>query len=306
MSPRLSVWLHNIGETLTPVLSNSKFQETGIITPKEFEIAGDYLTYMCPTWKWCTCEKGKLKTYLSKDKQFLQTKNVPCHKRVSEIDLLGEEKVVVESDGEEWVDTQILSEFHSTVEGATDDIQVIEGKTTNAGDISDTLGQLAIQEVAESDSDCDIEDLEAAASDFKEVFAVAPKPQGDNENVVKTRTYDITITYDKYYQTPRVWLTGYNELGEPLTRQEMFEDFSQDHAKKTVTYETHPQLPCNMMSIHPCRHGKVMKRLLQNYKGSTPVNVHLYLIIFLKFVQSVIPTIEYDFTKEFDCGGGER
>jgi hypothetical protein len=40
----------------------------------------------------------------------------------------------------------------------------------------DTLGQLAIQEVAESDSDCDIEDLEAAASDFKEVFAVAPKP----------------------------------------------------------------------------------------------------------------------------------
>jgi ubiquitin-like-conjugating enzyme ATG3 len=86
----------------------------------------------------------------------------------------------------------------------------------------------------------------------------------------------------------------------------MFEDFSQDHAKKTVTYETHPQLPCNMMSIHPCRHGKVMKRLLQNYKGSTPVNVHLYLIIFLKFVQSVIPTIEYDFTKEFDCGGGER
>jgi hypothetical protein len=41
----------------------------------------------------------------------LQTKNVPCHKRVSEIDLLGEEKVVVESDGEEWVDTQILSGF---------------------------------------------------------------------------------------------------------------------------------------------------------------------------------------------------
>lgn len=42
--------------------------------------------------------------------------------------------------------------------------------------------------------------------------------------VLKTRTYDITITYDKYYQTPRFWLFGYREDGQPLSNQEVFED----------------------------------------------------------------------------------
>ncbi len=46
-----------------------------------------------------------------------------------------------------------------------------------------------------------------------------------------------------------------------------------------------------------------MKRILQNYENTNGskdgFGVHLYLIIFLKFVQSVIPTIEYDFTTDF-------
>ena len=31
-------------------------------------------------------------------------------------------------------------------------------------------------------------------------------------NIERTRTYDVSITYDKYYQTPRVWLFGYSEV----------------------------------------------------------------------------------------------
>ena len=31
-------------------------------------------------------------------------------------------------------------------------------------------------------------------------------------DIIQTRTYDLSITYDKYYQTPRLWLTGYNEV----------------------------------------------------------------------------------------------
>lgn len=30
--------------------------------------------------------------------------------------------------------------------------------------------------------------------------------------IVKTRTYDLHITYDKYYQTPRLWIFGYDEV----------------------------------------------------------------------------------------------
>ena len=31
-------------------------------------------------------------------------------------------------------------------------------------------------------------------------------------NLLQVRTYDVMITYDKYYQTPRVWLIGYDEV----------------------------------------------------------------------------------------------
>ena len=33
-----------------------------------------------------------------------------------------------------------------------------------------------------------------------------------NGNLLQVRTYDVMITYDKYYQTPRIWLIGYDEV----------------------------------------------------------------------------------------------
>lgn len=35
---------------------------------------------------------------------------------------------------------------------------------------------------------------------------------GGEEAILQTRTYDLYITYDKYYQTPRLWLFGYDEV----------------------------------------------------------------------------------------------
>lgn len=35
-----------------------------------------------------------------------------------------------------------------------------------------------------------------------------------NANLLSVRTYDVMITYDKYYQTPRIWLLGYDEVDE--------------------------------------------------------------------------------------------
>lgn len=85
---------------------------------------------------------------------------------------------------------------------------------------------------------------------------VPKKPsEQDGDSVVHTRTYDLHITYDKYYQTPRLWVVGYDENRKPLTVEQMYEDVSQDHAKKTVTMETHPHLPGpNMASVHPCKY----------------------------------------------------
>ena len=45
---------------------------------------------------------------------------------------------------------------------------------------------------------------------------------GDS-GILQTRTYDLNITYDKYYQTPRLWLYGYDEVGFSLSFQESTE-----------------------------------------------------------------------------------
>ena len=44
-----------------------------------------------------------------------------------------------------------------------------------------------------------------------------------------------------------------------------------------------------------------MKKILQTVQdGGGEIGVHMYLVVFLKFVQAVIPTIEYDYTRNFN------
>jgi len=136
-----------------------------------------------------------------------------------------------------------------------------------------------------------------------------------SSNILKVRSYDVYITYDKYYQTPRVWLMGYDETGsnQPLTGEEMMEDVISDYVNKTVTMESHPHLPGVYASIHPCKHGDVMKAIVRNMSkdssgggsssssSSDGPSVEMYLFIFLKFVSSMIPTISYDFTMDVNA-----
>ena len=55
--------------------------------------------------------------------------------------------------------------------------------------------------------------------------ALASKPEEDT--ILQTRTYDLNITYDNFYRTPRLWLFGYDESQRPLSENETYEDVSQ-------------------------------------------------------------------------------
>ena len=62
-------------QTLIFFPQQSKFRETGVLTPEEFVVAGDHLVHSCPTWQWNGGVDGKKKDYLPGDKQFLITRN---------------------------------------------------------------------------------------------------------------------------------------------------------------------------------------------------------------------------------------
>jgi len=109
----------------------------------------------------------------------------------------------------------------------------------------------------------------------------------------------LSICYENYYHTPKLWLCGFSEDGRLLSPTEMFEDISGDHANKTVTLAEHPHLGDLYAFIHPCKHAEVMKKFIDKMIiNGNPPRADKYLFIFLKFLGAVIPTISYDSTFE--------
>lgn len=98
-----------------------------------------------------------------------------------------------------------------------------------------------------------------------------------------------------------MWFVGYAPDGRLLEQKELFEDIMADYANKTVTFEKHPRMGNNQLSIHPCNHAKAMKSMIDTTieNGGKP-KVEFCMFVFLKFISSVTPTIEYDFTADLE------
>ncbi|RMX50677.1 hypothetical protein pdam_00021429, partial [Pocillopora damicornis] len=222
----------------------------------------------------------------------------PCYKRCKEMEHQEENEAIVEPDEDGgWVDTHHHLD-PSGEQAGTKDVTPVDNDDDEEDDDEEAVDMEAFEESGMLESD--EATLSIKPTSKAESGAEGATDANASGGILQTRTYDMYITYDKYYQTPRLWLFGYNENREPLAVEEMYEDMSQDHAKKTVTLEAHPHLPMTMASVHPCRHADVMKKIIQTVAdGGGELGVHMYLLIFLKFVQAVIPTIEYDYTRHF-------
>ncbi|GAA6058670.1 hypothetical protein JCM10212_004081 [Sporobolomyces blumeae] len=384
-----------VRDYLSPVLRDSKFKETGRITPDEFVAAGDFLAYKFPTWTWEAGQPGKARDFLPKDKQYLISRNVPCLRRVSQLGRQGsgsdeyaemimtfanEEGVLGGGDGDdEWVATHTNSDDpnSTTAIPVIGEIPDLDDESSATRDVSSNLADMSIadpdrpgpvneDDIPDIDDIPDMDDMDAGAAGLAEdeeeddaAVKIEASDLPESDNLVQVRTYDCMITYDKYYQTPRMWLLGYDEQKRPLPPQSALSDVSTDHAMKTVTIEPFPHLSgLSIASVHPCKHSSVMKRFIErmdggvrelqkqerrNENGSTGsddkkeptasagagkgkwlglgkkkdkdaaaggagagkddaaeevegLRVDQYLVVFLKFMSSIVPTIEVDAT----------
>lgn len=365
----------SVRDYFSPVLKESKFKEHGRITPEEFVAAGDFLAYKFPVWTWEKGDASKARDYLPVDKQYLITRGVPCLRRATALaytdaDEDAERLLAIGdlsstgSEADEWVETHTgRPSGHDSAgnAGVIDDIPDLDG----AGDVDHITGGVgnislsgnANAEPTETPDLDDIPDIEEELEDGDdEATAAPPKPTNEANdtadievakgNLLQVRTYDVMITYDKYYQTPRIWLLGYDENGTPLTPPQIFQDVSADHAFKTVTIEPFPHSGnLRVASVHPCKHASVMKKVIERMnssieeqqalrRGTSPatkeskkkwgvfggsskksgdkapgtagdeeeiegLRVDFYLVVFLKFIASIVPTIEVDSTTAF-------
>ena len=277
-----------------PTLKESKFYQEGILTPEEFIQAGDFLTQKCPTWKWMAAKENFYNKALPKDKQYLKT-TVPSYRRAEEyLNSNKTQEKVVEGD---WVDADLENKPNKEIKKPVAiDLDVEEEKEKKK--------EVIVKQDDDDDDDFVIEGenelpkKEEKKDDFEIVDEENTKKE-PNAGVVKTRTYDVTVTYDFYYCVPRMWLMGYNENGNVLTDEEMKEDVMPEYRNKTCTIEPQTCTGERNISVHPCRHSLLLKKMIQDFQNSgKKLEVHMSILLFLKFLQSVVPTVQYDFTMD--------
>ena len=237
-------------------------------------------------------------------------------KRVEENLNLEDEFDILDEDGEVIEKSVVTVEEEDTASNNQKDNNGGTGGGGAGNDDDDDDDEYADMDAFEDDNILQDDDAVATSAAVPTSTTTNDNNDGDDDqdHTVKVRTYDLSITYDKYYQTPRVWMIGRNEYDQPLTGQQMMEDVISDYANKTVTMESHPHVAGPHASVHPCQHGKVMKAIVKNLikktttaagggeeiqdNGGDGPSVEMYLFIFLKFVSSMIPTINYDFTMD--------
>jgi hypothetical protein len=78
---------------------------------------------------------------------------------------------------------------------------------------------------------------------------VVPTIKTSGEKEEDYRIYKVYITYDEYYHTPRLWLSGNDKQGRPLNSKQIFEDIIAEYQNETVTEDTHPFLGKNLLKF---------------------------------------------------------
>lgn len=254
--------------TPAEIPKKSVFLEDGRLTPQEFTDACDRLILASKMWAWQSASKGGFQEpVLDPKKQYLKATTVSrCRLSDDTSDIH-----TLKDDGE-W---QVLGTDKPVdpEKFEKEEKKPLPAKAKEARDWNDSEDDDEITEVKTTDKPGEVED---------------PK-----------RIYEVHITYDRHYLTPRLWLTGVDSKNRPLTQDQIMEEVMKEYRDKTVTYDKQPHTGEYMINIHPCKHANVLKSFAeQAMSNGNEVRPDQSLFLFLKFISSVMPTVEIDFTVE--------
>jgi ubiquitin-like-conjugating enzyme ATG3 len=272
----VNIWNAN---TPSEIPKTSQFYQKGILTPYEFMDAGDRLILANPIWSWQKASKPNLEEKtLAPEKQFLSAQIV-SKRRLKDN---GADLVESQTGKDGWTNIDLMINEVKELRIDDEPVEKREAQENKVVDLEDVL---------------DSDDEEESSKDQKPL-SKEPTSAPKDENL---RIYKVNITYDRHYLTPRFWLSGVDYLNRPLTKEQIFEEVMGEYKDKTVTFDKHPHLDVHMANIHPCRHADVIKTLVnQAMSNGKEIKPDQCLFIFLKFISSVMPALEIDFTTEIE------
>lgn len=258
-------YLRELREFATPLPTRSNLNDTGQITPSEFLVAGDALVRRNPLFVWKPAGTGRSVNHLPIERQYLLATKLPSYSRVA-------------------------------------DLRVVERVFTGHGCEGYCLPHVGGKESNEDDDDIVVvhgDEHTDGEAGMKKKSRVSLHGQGSSgrSEAGNDRLYSLCITYDKFYRTPRVFFHGSNRNGGSLSSEAMLEDVFRDYSS-VVSLEPFAATNQMMMRIHPCQHATAMRNVINTLvesDGTYQPRVEHYLLIFLKIIACVIPTIEYDY-----------
>jgi len=269
----------SLAEKVLPDLKTSNFVQTGMLTKKEFQITGNYLIQNDPLWEW------------QKEGVCLIKRRIRCTRE--EI----KEDTTDNGDSNSFNVYSYKSSSLNAPQNITNANTNTNTNTENMTNNTHITQDNRVEDGFESDDSMGMSYLEDDSLIYADEASLSALPK----TIDTAHYYDITITYDDYYRTPRIWFQGTNTSGKFLEDHEIYNDFDVEKTKVSLTMEEHPIIAMNVVSVHPCKHAHAMKRMFvfeqeRQKDQDEEITIEKYLVHFLKFVSCVIPQLSFDLT----------
>ena len=176
-------------EMVIPDLKDSNFLETGMLTKEEFTLSCNKLIKTDPSWSWM------------KGGECLMKKRILCNKIQLEQDFNVDEDINV-------YNLKETTEIHKIPEKSETNVEISNESAPEPEQTSDTESDDFLAE---------FENHDLVENDTATIKI-------DYDNLDKSHYYNVNITYDKYYRTPRIWFEGIDSSGMMLSQDEIYSD----------------------------------------------------------------------------------